>query len=53
MSLTPEKRQSIDAIFRAKGYTDYQWIGPPENHRGPVGAPQMPVRVSHRCAHCV
>ena len=28
MCLTPEKRQTIDAIFKAKGYPDYQWIDP-------------------------
>ena len=28
MSLSPEKRQALDAIFRKKGYTDYKWIDP-------------------------
>ena len=28
MSLTAEKRQSIDDIFKTKGYDDYQWIDP-------------------------
>jgi predicted metal-binding protein len=28
MRLTPEKRQTIDAIFKAKCYADYQWIDP-------------------------
>jgi len=28
MSLTSEKRQIIDEIFKTKGYTDYQWIDP-------------------------
>jgi predicted metal-binding protein len=28
MSLTSEKRQTIGAIFREKGYTDYKWIDP-------------------------
>ena len=28
MSLTTEKRQSIDEILKAQGYTDYQWIDP-------------------------
>ena len=28
MSLTPEKRQALDAIFKAQGYNDYQWIDP-------------------------
>jgi hypothetical protein len=26
MSLTPEKRQTLDAILNEKGYTDYKWI---------------------------
>jgi predicted metal-binding protein len=28
MSLTSQKRQIIDEIFKAKGYSDYQWIDP-------------------------
>ena len=28
MSLTPEKRQTIDAIFHEKGYADYKWVDP-------------------------
>ena len=28
MSLTPEKRQTLDAIINEKGYTDYKWIDP-------------------------
>jgi predicted metal-binding protein len=28
MGLTPEKRQTLDAIFKEKGYTDYKWIDP-------------------------
>ena len=28
MSLTPEKRQTLDGIFSEKGYTDYKWIEP-------------------------
>ena len=28
MSLSTEKRQSIDKIFKTQGYTDYQWIDP-------------------------
>ena len=28
MSLTPEKRQTLDVIINEKGYTDYKWIDP-------------------------
>jgi predicted metal-binding protein len=28
MGLTPKKRQTLDAIFKKKGYTDYKWIDP-------------------------
>jgi predicted metal-binding protein len=28
MSLTSEKRQTLDEIFKKKGYTDYKWIDP-------------------------
>ena len=28
MSLTAKKQKTIDAIFKDKGYTDYQWIDP-------------------------
>jgi len=28
MGLTSKKRQSVDAIFNKKGYTDYKWIDP-------------------------
>ena len=28
MGLTLEKRQTLDAIFKKKGYTDYKWIDP-------------------------
>ena len=28
MSLTSQKRQTIDEIIKANGYTDYKWIDP-------------------------
>ncbi len=28
MGLTPEKRKTLDAIFKKKGYNDYKWIHP-------------------------
>jgi predicted metal-binding protein len=28
MSFTSEKRQTIDEIFKTKGYNDYKWIDP-------------------------
>ncbi len=28
MGLTPEKRQTLDAIFETMGYSDYKWIDP-------------------------
>jgi predicted metal-binding protein len=28
MNLTPEKRQSLDAIIKAKGYSNFKWIDP-------------------------
>jgi predicted metal-binding protein len=28
MGLSAEKRQTLDSIFKAKGYTDYKWIDP-------------------------
>ena len=28
MGLTARKRETLDAIFKKKGYTDYKWIDP-------------------------
>ena len=28
MGLTPQNRQTLDAIFKKNGYTDYKWVDP-------------------------
>ena len=28
MSISPEKRQALDTVFKENGYTDYKWIDP-------------------------
>jgi len=45
MALTPKKRQPLDAIFRENGYADYKWIDPKKNHRLPMGAHEMQIRL--------